>query len=64
MTLCLLATIPHTLESPLSLYSVNWEATETTLIQKNYCPISLLNTMGKIMEAIITARIGYMATTH
>ncbi len=31
---------------------------------KNYSPISLPNTIGKIMEAIITARISYMATTH
>ena len=31
---------------------------------KNYRPISLLNTIGKIMEAIIAARISYMATTH
>lgn len=31
---------------------------------KSYRPISLLNTVGKIMEAIIVARFRYMATTH
>ncbi len=31
---------------------------------KNYRPISLLNTVGKIMEAVLAARISYMATTH
>ncbi len=31
---------------------------------KNYCPISLLNTIGKIMKVIIAVRISYMATTH
>ncbi len=31
---------------------------------KNDRHISLLNTIGKIMEAIIAARISYMATTH
>ncbi len=31
---------------------------------KNYPPISLLNTIGIIMEAIIAARISYIATTH
>ena len=31
---------------------------------KNYRPISLLNTIGKIMEAIIAARIDHMAPTH
>lgn len=30
---------------------------------KSYRPISLLNTVGKIMEAILAARISYMATT-
>ena len=34
MSFCALATISHTLEGPLSLYSANWEATETALIQK------------------------------
>ena len=31
---------------------------------KSYRPISLLNTVGKIMEAVLAARISYMATTH
>ena len=31
---------------------------------KSYRPISLLNTIGKIMEAILATRISYMATTH
>ena len=31
---------------------------------KSYRPISLLNTLGKIMEAVLAARISYMATTH
>ncbi len=31
---------------------------------KNYGPISLLNTVGKIMEAVLAARISYMAITH
>lgn len=31
---------------------------------KSYRPISLLNTLGKIMEAILATRISYMATAH
>ena len=31
---------------------------------KSYRPISLLNTIGKIMEAILATRISFMATTH
>lgn len=31
---------------------------------KSYRPISLLNTLGKIMEAILATRISYMATRH
>ena len=31
---------------------------------KSYRSISLLNTIGKIMEAILVTRISYMATTH
>lgn len=31
---------------------------------KNYFPISLLNIIEKIMEAIITARISYVATIY
>ena len=31
---------------------------------KSYRPISLLNTLGKIMEAVLATRISYMATTH
>ena len=31
---------------------------------KNYWPINLLNTLGKIMEAILATRISYMATRH
>ncbi len=31
---------------------------------KSYRPISLLNTLGKIMEVVLAARISYMATTH
>lgn len=31
---------------------------------KNYWPISLLNTIGKIMEAILATRISFMATAH
>ncbi len=31
---------------------------------KNYRPISLLNTVEKIIEAVLAARISYMATTH
>ena len=34
------------------------------LCPKNYRLISLLNTIGKIMEAIMVARISYMASTH
>ena len=31
---------------------------------KNYRPISLLNTLRKIMEAVLATKISYMATTH
>ncbi len=31
---------------------------------KSYRPTSLLNTLGKIMEAILATRISYMATRH
>ena len=31
---------------------------------KNHRPISFLNTAGKIMKAILAAKISYMATTH
>ena len=31
---------------------------------KNYRPISLLNTIDKIIETIIASRISYIATTH
>ena len=31
---------------------------------KSYQPISLLNTLGKIMEVVLVTRINYMAITH
>ncbi len=44
----------------LSKLGVNRDYTNT----KNYHPISFLNTISKIMDAIIAARISYIATTH
>ena len=33
-------------------------------IPKGYCPIALLNTLGKVMESIMGKKISYLAETH
>ena len=31
---------------------------------KSYCPVALLNTLGKVLEAILAKRLSYLATEH